>query len=50
MIPTPRGRAAAIPAVMAYNFFMRKINVLSSEMENFSDDYLNIVRRHFLAG
>jgi biopolymer transport protein TolQ len=50
LIATAIGLAAAIPAVMAYNFFVRKINVLSSEMENFSNDYLNIVRRHFLAG
>jgi len=50
LIATAIGLAAAIPAVMAYNFFVRKINVLSSEMDNFSSDYLNIVRRHFLAG
>jgi biopolymer transport protein ExbB/TolQ len=34
---------------MAYNYFVRRINVLSSEMESFSSDMLNIVRRHFLA-
>jgi biopolymer transport protein TolQ len=49
LIATAIGLAAAIPAVMAYNYFLRRINVLSSEMENFSNDYLNIVRRHFLA-
>lgn len=49
LIATAVGLMAAIPAVMAYNFFVRRINVLSGEMENFSDDYLNIVRRHFLA-
>ncbi len=50
LIATAIGLAAAIPAVMAYNYFVRRINVLASEMENFSSDYLNIVRRHFLAG
>jgi biopolymer transport protein TolQ len=50
LIATAIGLGAAIPAVMAYNFFVRRISVLSSEMENFSSDYLNIVRRHFLAG
>ncbi|HEX2676420.1 MAG TPA: protein TolQ [Polyangiales bacterium] len=50
LIATAIGLAAAIPAVMAYNYFVRRINVLASEMENFSADYLNIVRRHFLAG
>lgn len=45
---TAIGLAAAIPAVMAYNFFVRKIRVLESEVETFASDYLNIVRRHFL--
>jgi len=49
LIATAIGLVAAIPAVMAYNFFVRRINVLSSEMESFSSDMLNIVRRHFLA-
>jgi hypothetical protein len=33
---------------MAFNFFTRKIKVLSAEMEGFSNDFLNIVKRHFL--
>ena len=49
LIATAIGLAAAIPAVMAYNYFVRRINVLASEMDNFSNDLLNIVRRHFLA-
>jgi biopolymer transport protein TolQ len=49
LIATAIGLAAAIPAVMAYNYFVRRINVLASEMESFSSDMLNIVRRHFLA-
>ena len=49
LIATAIGLVAAIPAVMAYNFFVRKISVLSGEMESFSSDMLNIVRRHFLA-
>lgn len=48
LIATAIGLAAAIPAVMAYNFFVRRIRVLESEIESFSSDYLNIVRRHFL--
>ena len=42
------GLVAAIPAVMAYNYFMRRIRVLRSEMETFEHDYLNIIKRHFL--
>lgn len=48
LIATAIGLVAAIPAVMAYNFFLRRIRVLESEVETFSSDYLNIVRRHFL--
>jgi len=50
LIATAIGLAAAIPAVMAYNYFVRRIRVLESEMESFSYDYLNIVRRNFLKG
>ena len=28
--------------------FVRRIRVLRSEMENFEQDYLNIIKRHFL--
>ncbi len=48
LIATAIGLAAAIPAVMAYNYFIRRIRVLESEVEAFMNDYLNIVRRHFL--
>jgi biopolymer transport protein TolQ len=47
LIATAIGLLAAIPAVIAYNFFLRRIRVLSAEMENFSADFLNIVKRHF---
>jgi biopolymer transport protein TolQ len=49
LIATAIGLAAAIPAVMAYNYFLRRIRVLESEMDAFVSDYLNIVRRHFLS-
>jgi biopolymer transport protein TolQ len=45
---TAIGLIAAVPAVMAYNFFARKIKVLSAEMDSFANDFLNIVKRHFL--
>jgi biopolymer transport protein TolQ len=48
LIATAIGLVAAIPAVMAFNFFQRKIRIQKSEMENFEHDYLNIIRRHFL--
>lgn len=48
LIATAVGLLAAIPAVMAFNYFQRRIRVQKSEMENFEHDYLNIIRRHFL--
>ena len=48
LFATAIGLVAAIPAVMAYNYFMRRIRVLRSEMETFEQDYLNIIKRHFL--
>ncbi|GAB4207006.1 MAG: protein TolQ [Sandaracinaceae bacterium] len=48
LIATAIGLAAAIPAVMAYNYFVRRIRVLESETEAFAADYLNIVKRHYL--
>lgn len=47
LVATAIGLVAAIPAVMAYNYFLRRIRLLTSEMETFSKDFLNIVRRHF---
>mgnify|MGYP000983749340 CR=1 FL=1 len=48
LVATAIGLLAAIPAVMAYNYFTSKIRVFVVEMENFSIDFLNILRRHFL--
>ncbi|MSP15649.1 MAG: protein TolQ [Myxococcales bacterium] len=48
LIATAIGLVAAIPAVMAYNFFVRRIQIMTAEMETFQKDFLNIVRRHFL--
>jgi biopolymer transport protein TolQ len=45
---TAIGLLAAIPAVMAYNYFQRRIRVQASMMQTFEKDYLNIIRRHFL--
>jgi biopolymer transport protein TolQ len=48
LIATAAGLAAAIPAVVAYNYFINQLKVVSAEMDNFSAELLNIVKRHFL--
>lgn len=47
LIVTAAGLFAAIPAVVFYNLYVNKLKVLGAEMENFSNDFLNIVKRHF---
>jgi biopolymer transport protein TolQ len=47
LIATAVGLAAAIPAVIAYNHFNTRLGVLAGEIDNFSSDFLNIVKRHF---
>jgi len=47
LIATAAGLAAAIPAVIAFNYFASRIRVIESEMEAFASDFLNIVKRHF---
>jgi len=48
LIATAAGLAAAIPAVIAFNYFMQKIRIIESELQNFSADFLNIIERDIL--
>jgi biopolymer transport protein TolQ len=50
LIATAAGLAAAIPAVMFYNYFASKIKILATEMDTFSQDFLNIVQRSLMKG
>ncbi len=49
LIATAVGLFAAIPAVVAYNYFASRIRTLENEMTNFGADFLNIVKRHFFS-
>jgi biopolymer transport protein TolQ len=48
LVATAAGLAVAIPAVIAFNYFMHKIRVIEAEMQSFSSDFLNIVERDLL--
>ncbi len=48
LVATAMGLAAAIPAVIAFNYFMSKIRIVESELNSFSADFLNIVERDIL--
>jgi biopolymer transport protein TolQ len=45
LIATAAGLGAAIPAVMAYNFFVNRVKHWATEMEGFSLDLLNLFHR-----
>lgn len=49
LVATAAGLAVAIPAVIAFNYFMQKIKTLESELQSFSADFLNIVERDILS-
>ncbi len=50
LIATAAGLAVAIPAVIAFNYFMQRIKVIESELISFSADFLNIIDRDILPG
>ena len=47
LVATAVGLLAAIPAVMAYNYFNTRIKEIHGEIDAFSSDFLNIVKRHY---
>ncbi|MBL8786675.1 MAG: MotA/TolQ/ExbB proton channel family protein [Deltaproteobacteria bacterium] len=49
LVATAIGLLAAIPAVMAYNFLVGRMKQLEIHLDDFSTDYLNILRRHFFS-
>ncbi len=46
LVATAAGLLAAIPAVIAYNYFSNRIRLMAVEIETFSSDFLNIARRN----
>lgn len=47
LVATAAGLAAAIPAVVGYNYFIQRIRVLDNDMRTFTAEFLNIIERHF---
>lgn len=48
LIATAAGLAVAIPAVIAFNYFMQKIRIIETELQGFAADLLNIIERDIL--
>jgi biopolymer transport protein TolQ len=47
LVTTAMGLLAAIPAAVFFNFFSSRVRVLTSMMDDFALEFLNIVERNF---
>jgi biopolymer transport protein ExbB len=45
LITTAIGIGVAIPSVIAYNYFLRRIKLLITDIENFSEDLVRLASR-----
>jgi biopolymer transport protein TolQ len=48
LIATAAGLAAAIPAVIFYNYYLNKIKSMTQEMDSFASELLNIIERYYV--
>lgn len=46
LIATAIGIATAIPAVLAYNFFLRRLKVHVTDLENFAHDFMRLAHQY----
>jgi len=46
LIATAIGIATALPAVLAYNFFLRRLKVHVTDLENFAQDFMRLAQKH----
>ncbi len=49
LVATAAGLAVAIPAVIFYNYFSNKLDIVDGQVSNFSTDFLNLVERDLLS-
>jgi biopolymer transport protein TolQ len=48
LIATAAGLAAAIPAVIFYNYYLNVVKNMAMEMDNFASEILNIIERNYV--
>ncbi len=46
LVATAIGIATAIPAVLAYNFFLRRMRLSIADLENFAHDFMRLAAKH----
>ena len=47
LVNTAAGLVAAVPALIAYNYFNGQVRITRSEMRDFALEFLNLAERHF---
>jgi biopolymer transport protein TolQ len=45
LITTVAGLSVAIPAVLAYNYFVGRLNLVTGELEGFSSEFIGTLAR-----
>lgn len=50
LIATAIGIATALPAVLAYNFFLRRLKVHVTDLENFAHDFMRLAQKQDFKG
>ncbi len=45
LIATAAGLAAAIPSVMAYNYFLNRIRIINTRIDSFTTEFINFLER-----
>lgn len=46
LIATALGIATALPAVLAYNYFLRRMRLAVADLENFAHDFMRLAAKH----
>jgi biopolymer transport protein ExbB len=45
LVATGIGIAVAVPAVLAYNYFVRRVKLIGADLEDFATDFVNLAQR-----
>jgi biopolymer transport protein ExbB len=48
LVATGIGIAVAIPAVLAFNFFVRRVKSVTADLDDFANDFLNLAQHAVL--
>jgi biopolymer transport protein ExbB len=46
LVATGIGIAVAVPAVLAYNFYVRRLKVTAAELDNYATDFVNLAQKN----